>query len=105
MASKFARLCRPWPHADEVGIANAIVGGVSFVPVMALAITAAILAWDRRRDLLLFYCVIGYVTLIYSVYMAVTRYRAPLMPALLVMASFAAARAVEHLKARRTPHA
>jgi len=97
VVAKFTRFWRLWPHVEEVGAANAIIGGVSFVPVVALAIAAAVMAWHRRRDLLLFYCLIAYATILYSVYMAVTRYRAPLMPVLLVMAGSAAARILERL--------
>jgi len=91
-ASKFVRLWRPWPHADEVGGLVAIVGGISFTPVLALAIWGAAAAWDRRRELLLFYVLIGYTTVLCCMFMAVTRYRAPLMPVLLVLAGHAAAR-------------
>jgi len=92
LGAKFVRFWRPWPHADEVGIGVAIVGGVSFVPVLLLAAAGVALAWDRRRELSLLYVQIGYTTVVYCVYMAVTRYRAPLMPALLVLASMAAVR-------------
>jgi len=98
--AKFGRLWRLWPHADEpaVGVTNAIIGGVSFVPVLLLAVIGAAMSWARRRDLLLFYCLIGYTTVVYCVYMAVTRYRAPLMPVLLVLAGFAAARFLDRVR-------
>ena len=100
VAAKFGRLWRPWPHADHVGMTHAIIGGVSFVPVLLLAIIGAVMTWDRRRDLLLFYSLIGYTTILYCVYMAITRYRAPLMPVLLVLAGCAAARIVDRCRSR-----
>jgi len=102
-AAKFVRLWRPWPHASDVGLTNAVIGGISFVPVLGLAIAGAMIAWRRRRDLLIFYCLIGYTTIVYSLYMAVTRYRAPLMPALLVMAGFTAARIIDRFGKAKAP--
>ncbi|HUU68564.1 MAG TPA: glycosyltransferase family 39 protein [Planctomycetota bacterium] len=90
LGAKFVRLWRPWPHASEVGVKEAVVAGVSFVPVLVLAVWGAITARRRWRDLLLFYLVIGYTTGICCLYMAITRYRAPLMPLLLVLAGFMA---------------
>jgi len=99
LGAKFVRLWRPWPHAGEVGVKEAVIAGVSFVPVLILAVWGAIIARRRWRDLLLFYVVIGYTTGIYCLYMAITRYRAPLMPLLIVLAAFAVdelARGIRH---------
>jgi len=95
LVAKFARFWRPWPHADEVGAKAAIVGGISFVPVLLLAAAGVVLAWRRRRELSILYVQTGYTTAVYCMYMAVTRYRAPLMPALLVLAALAAARIIK----------
>ena len=96
LGAKFVRLWRPWPHAEEAGIGwgNAAVAGVSFVPVLLLAIWGAVITWQRRHGVLLFYLVIGCTTVLYCLYMGVTRYRAPLMPMLLVLAGVAAERLI-----------
>jgi len=101
--AKFVRLWRPWPHADEVGTRAALIGGVSFVPVALLAVWGLAITWRRRRELLLFYLLIGCITAVSCLYMAVTRYRAPLMPVLLVPAGHAAAELLARaMPARKT---
>jgi len=92
VASRFVRLWRPWPHASEVGVEEAVIGGVSFVPVLLLFVAGVAMARRRWRELSLFYTLIIYTTAMCSVYMAVTRYRAPLMPVVLCVAGYAAAR-------------
>jgi len=90
-AGKFVRFWRLWPHASEpsVGLAAAIMAGVSFTPVLLLAAWGALLSVRQWRPLLLIYLLIAYYTLLHMVYMAITRYRLPLEPFLIVLASHA----------------
>jgi len=58
VASRFVRLWRPWPHASEVGVKEAVIGGVSFVPVLLLFVAGVVMARRRWRELSLFYTLI-----------------------------------------------
>ncbi|MFP4056678.1 MAG: ArnT family glycosyltransferase [Candidatus Brocadiia bacterium] len=86
--AKFVRFWRLWPHAEHVGLGAAVVGGLSFVPVLALAVWGAARSLGRWRPLLLFYAVVAYFTLVHVVFMAVTRYRVPMTPYLIVLAAW-----------------
>jgi len=87
--AKFVRFWRLWPHASHVGLATALVGGLSFTPVLLLAVWGAIVGWPRWRPWLLFVLLVGYYTAIHMVFMAVTRYRVPIVPCLAVLAGWA----------------
>ncbi len=88
-ASKFVRFWRLWPHAEEpsVGLAAAVVSGATFTPVLLLALWGVIAARARWRDLLLLYVLFGYYTALHMALMAITRYRLPLEPFLIVLAA------------------
>ena len=95
MGVKFLRFWRLWPHAAEpsVGLGKAIVAGATFVPILLLAIAGALAARRRWRPLLLIYLLILYYTLLHMVFMAITRYRLPIEPYLIVLAAVALTRA------------
>jgi 4-amino-4-deoxy-L-arabinose transferase-like glycosyltransferase len=86
---KFVRFWRLWPHADEpsVGPAAAIVAGATFTPILLLALWGAFAARSRWRSALLFYMIIVYFTALHMVFMAITRYRLPLEPYLIILAA------------------
>jgi len=86
---KFVRFWRLWPHASEpsVGLWPAVVAGATFTPVLLLAVAGAIAARQRWRDLSLVYLLIAYYTGIHMVLMAITRYRLPIEPFLIILAS------------------
>ena len=88
-ATKFVRFWRLWPHASEpsVGVAAALVAGLTFAPVLLLAIWGALLSRRQWRPLLLLYLLIGYYTALHMVFMAITRYRLPLEPFLIILAA------------------
>lgn len=90
-ATKFLRFWRLWPHASEpsVGLFAAVVAGVSFTPILLLAIGGAVAARARWRELLPIYLLFGYYTLLHMVLMAITRYRLPLEPFLIILAAHA----------------
>jgi len=87
--AKFVRFWRLWPHAEEpaVGTLKAAVAGVTFIPILILALWGAIAARHLWRRLLLIYLLFAYYTLLHMVLMAITRYRLPLEPFLIVLAA------------------
>jgi len=90
-AAKFLRFWRLWPHADEpsVGLPAAILAGLSFTPILLLALWGAIVTRARWRALLLLYLLFLYYTSLHMVFMAITRYRVPIEPYLIVLAAAA----------------
>jgi hypothetical protein len=84
---KFINFWRPWPHAKYVGLRTAIVGGVSFVPVALLGIWGGARIGSRWQPALLLLLLFACMTAVHMLYMAVTRYRTPIMPAAIVFAS------------------
>ena len=63
------------------------MGAASFGPILAFAIVCGI--WRRRQflDLLPFYLTIGYFTALYTITISSIRYRLPIEPLLIVLAS------------------
>ncbi len=91
-AVKFVRFWRLWPHASEpaVGMTAAVVAGLTFIPVLLLALWGAAVSLSRWRPLLLFTMIVLYFTGLHMVFMAVTRYRLPLEPYLIILAAWGA---------------
>jgi len=88
-AAKFVRFWRLWPHASEpsVGLLAALVAGATFTPVLLLAIWGTLVtrrSWPQR---LLLHLLFGYYTALHMALMAITRYRLPLEPFLIVLAA------------------
>jgi len=90
-AAKFVDFWRLWPHADEpgVGLPAAIAAGLSFTPLLLLALWGALVTRARWRPLLLLYLLFLYYTSLHMVYMSITRYRVPIEPYLIVLAAAA----------------
>jgi hypothetical protein len=65
-----------------------IVGAISFGPVLALAILCVLLLRRRFADLLPIYVTIGYFTALYAITIASIRYRLPIEPLLIALASW-----------------
>ena len=84
--AKFVRFWRLWPHAEHVGRATAAIGGATFIPLLLLAIYGTVRSRERWRPVLLFFALFGYYTALHMVFMAITRYRVPLEPYLIVLA-------------------
>ena len=82
------RFWRLWPHAEFVGAGAAVVGGLSFTPVLLLAVWGAAASGQQWRPLLLFYLLFLYYTGLHMVFMAITRYRVPIVPYLIVLAAW-----------------
>lgn len=90
--AKFVRFWRLWPHASEpaVGVFAAIMAGATFTPVLLLALWGAWAARRNWRPLLPIAALFGYYTALHMSLMAITRYRLPLEPFLIVLAAHGA---------------
>lgn len=93
LGAKFIRFWRPWPHASEpsVGPGKAALAGATFIPLIVLAIWGAVASRAQWRPLSLIYLLFAYYTALHMVFMAVTRYRLPLEPYLMMLAASALA--------------
>ncbi len=100
MARRFVTLWRFWPNPRFIEDKRQIlVYALSYVPLFPLMLGGIWLAHRRRRDplpnLLLADALIFYTTAIHVVFLAMMRYRVPLMPFLIVYAAAALVRLVE----------
>ncbi len=100
---KFRRLWRFWPHAayveddaEDVAIHPRwypLIYAASYCLLFPFIVAGAALAWrrrpDARPDLALIGLLVVYTTGIHMVFIAVMRYRVPLMPLLILLAAFA----------------
>lgn len=91
MARRFATLWKFYPNPDFVGRAQVLVYAVAYVPLFPLMLFGLWRAHRRREaewmDLLLVDGLILYTTAIHTVFLAMLRYREPLMPFLLLFAA------------------
>jgi len=97
---KFCRFWRPIPHAQFIGAKPALVAGVSYCIAALLILPGVWIAGRKWRErfpwLLLVGLLAGYMTGIHMIFIAVTRYRAPLMPALLLFGGLTISTLIEH---------
>lgn len=103
-ATKFVRFWNVIPNADQFrGGFYATISAISFGPVLALAIVAALRLHRQWRMLAPIYLIVGYFTFVHVVTIASLRYRIPLEPLLIVLATepLAAAVAVFRSKIRQ----
>lgn len=93
-AVRFGQFWNPLPNAPEYrsGLFP-WVSGLSFGPVLLLALGAVWTYRGRWRELLPIYALIGYFTLVHVLTLASIRYRLPIEPYLIVLASGAFKRA------------
>jgi 4-amino-4-deoxy-L-arabinose transferase-like glycosyltransferase len=98
---KFIRFWNVVPNAAEYsGLFYAIVSALSFGPILFFAILSVALMKDRRKAVPI-YLLIGYLTFVHTVTIASLRYRLPLEPFLIVLASWSVSRAWCHFEAWR----
>ena len=113
---KFCRFWRFYPHleyvrddSDDVRLVKpkyyALLYGLSYGALFPFVVAGAVLAYARRAaalpDLNLVAMLVAYMTGIHMVFIAVIRYRVPLMPFLIVFASYAIIRCVAAVKRLR----
>jgi 4-amino-4-deoxy-L-arabinose transferase-like glycosyltransferase len=109
----FDKLCRFWrlyPHTQFVETRYALIYGISNFAVFPFIVAGLVLSFfalpAQRKDFLLIGLLFFYMTLIHMVYIAVIRYREPLMPFLLCFAGYALVRLSRMLaKNRKTAEA
>jgi 4-amino-4-deoxy-L-arabinose transferase-like glycosyltransferase len=91
MARRFATLWKFYPNPDFVRRAEVLVYAAAYIPLFPLMLFGLWRAHRRREaqrmDLLLVDGLILYTTAIHTVFLAMLRYREPLMPFLLVFAA------------------
>jgi 4-amino-4-deoxy-L-arabinose transferase-like glycosyltransferase len=102
MARRFATLWKFYPNPDFVGRAEVLVYAVAYIPLFPFMLLGLWRAHRRREaermDLLLVDGLILYTTAIHTVFLAMLRYREPLMPFLLIFAAMGILCAVEGLR-------
>ena len=95
MARRFATLWRFYPNPEFVGRSKAVVYALSYVPAFPFMLLGIWLAHRRARgrlaNVLLVDMLVVYTTCMSVVFLAMMRYRVPLMPFLLVFAALGAA--------------
>lgn len=84
---KFKRFWNIIPNAEEYGGIYAWIAALSFGPVLLLAVWSAVKHWRNWRIMLPIYMLIAYMTGIHLITIASLRYRLPIEPFLIVMAS------------------
>lgn len=96
---KFMRIWRPWPYAAEYSsVFLSIVSAASFLPILLLSLVGAF--WGARRygvKLIPIGLFIGYTTAVHMVTIGSLRYRFPMEPFLVVLASAPLAWIVRYL--------
>lgn len=105
-ALKFIRFWNVVPNAESYsGNFYRIVGVVSFGPVLLLVIICALSMWRRNGMLIPIYLLIGYFTLVHVVTISSLRYRLPIEPFLIALASFPIVRAIGAIRYDRSANA
>jgi 4-amino-4-deoxy-L-arabinose transferase-like glycosyltransferase len=105
MARRFTTLWRFYPNPAFVGRAEVLVYALAYVPLFPFMLLGLWRAHRHREaermDLLLVDGLILYTTAIHTVFLAMLRYREPLMPFLLVFAAMGLLRAVEWVREKQ----
>ena len=85
---KFLRLWSLWPNSvDYQGWIYKAISLVSFVPILLFSLIGVWRLKENRRDIALMVGLVGYVTLLHVVTLGSIRYRLPLEPIMIVIAS------------------
>ncbi|MFC1525137.1 ArnT family glycosyltransferase [Planctomycetota bacterium] len=96
MIDKFKRFWRPWPHSQFVGKKVTFIYFVTNLIAFPLILIGLFYAWRYRPHLqkkyLLIYLLVFYYTFIHMLYVAVIRYREPLMLLLFIFAAYGISR-------------
>jgi hypothetical protein len=97
---KFNRLWRPSPYAEQYSnIRYILLSAASFGPILVLSILYLLLwGWAERRKILPILMFAGYLTAVHMVFVSSIRYRLPIEPFLIVLASAATIRIAGRLR-------
>ena len=94
VADRFLRFWRLYPHlgfrtgADVYGLRHLIISILSFGSVLLFALGGIFYSFKKWKIPLLFYLLILYYSGIYILIIASIRYRAPIMPYMIIFASY-----------------
>jgi hypothetical protein len=80
-----------------------IIGGLTFAPILLLAVICAFWQYRRFVEFLPIYLVITYFTAVYTITVASIRYRLPIEPLLIVLASYPGMAILTKLTGLRRP--
>lgn len=83
---KFLRFWNVIPNASEYGGIYKWISGLTFGPILLLALWSTI-KHRNWKTMLPIYCLIGYMTALHCIVIASLRYRFPIEPFLIIMAS------------------
>jgi hypothetical protein len=102
MARRFVTLWGFYPNTEFIGHTKVWVYALSYIPLFPLMLVGLWRAHRRREadrmNLLLVDGLILYTTAIHTVFLAMIRYREPLMPFLMIFAAMGILCAVEALR-------
>ncbi len=104
MRSKFKRLWNVGLNTDDpayVSRLTSLASIISFAPVLVLFVIGLVLSWKRRRELIYVYLLVLHTTAVNLIFVSSLRYRLPLEPFMLIVASYPLAVAAERIGARR----
>ena len=88
MGQKFLRYWSPIPNASAFrGISFVLISAASFGPILLFAVVSTVRNRRRFGALIPIYVLIGYFTVVHIVVIASIRYRLPLEPFLILLAS------------------
>jgi|WetSurMetagenome_2_1015567.scaffolds.fasta_scaffold06988_4 4-amino-4-deoxy-L-arabinose transferase-like glycosyltransferase len=90
--SKFKRLWNVRLNTDNpayVSRLTVLASMISFTPVLVLFVAGLALSWKRRRELIYLYLLVLHTTAINLAFVSSLRYRLPLEPFMIVVASYA----------------
>jgi 4-amino-4-deoxy-L-arabinose transferase-like glycosyltransferase len=105
MASKFKRLWNIKLNTDNPAYASrltVLASMISFTPLLLLFIIGLVVSWKRRRELIYLYLLVLSTTAINLAFVSSLRYRLPLEPFMIVVASYALVVVLRRAAAPRT---
>jgi hypothetical protein len=103
--SKFKRLWNIKLNTDNPAYASrltVLASMISFTPVLILFIIGLVVSWKRRRELIYLYLLILHTTAINLAFVSSLRYRLPLEPFMIIVASYALVVVSHRIGAPRT---
>ncbi len=103
--SKFKRLWNVKLNTDNPAYASrltVLASVISFTPLLVLFVVGLVLSWKRRRELIYVYLLILHTTAVNLAFVSSLRYRLPLEPFMIIVASFAVAVAADRAGGRKS---
>jgi len=85
----YSAFSRTRTQTEVVNRRNRVIAAISFYPVLALGLIGAVIAWDRQRASVVVPAAIVAGTVVYLLMTACTRFRLPLDPLWILLASVA----------------